>query len=89
MTDHLWVIDVLQEGTATLETHDGRLVAVPAARLPVGAREGHVVRVSTGDTGQPVRILADPAATEAALARSAAQLAHRAGAPDPTGDITL
>ncbi len=87
-----WVVDVIEEDAATLEREDGSLVTVPRSRLPAGTVAGEVLQVTTapGDDTRPVTLERDPAATAAALRRSAEQVRRPRGTrPDPGGDITL
>jgi hypothetical protein len=43
---HTWVVNVIEDGSASIEI-DGRMVTpVPAWMLPEGAREGDVLSVS-------------------------------------------
>ena len=78
-----WVIDAIEEGTASVEVPGGTMVQLPASILPKGAKQGQVVRVS---------LEIDETATREALARSAAQVKKGSEASrkrDPGGDITL
>lgn len=85
-----YVVDSIEEGVAALEGESG-LLHLPLAQLPAGVREGQVLavlRVPSG-AGHELRIRIDPAATEAALARSRAQLGALPRQNDPGGDIVL
>ncbi len=87
-----WVVDAIEEDAATLEREDGSLLTVPRAALPAGTVAGEVLRVTTapGDDAHPLTLERDPAATAAALRRSAEQVRRPRGTrPDPRGDITL
>lgn len=87
---HTWVIDVIEEGSASIEI-DGRLVTpVPAWMLPEGAREGDVLSVThtRKDAKSTLVIEIDPEAKEKALARSAKQV-RGTGRNDRGGDIKL
>jgi hypothetical protein len=78
-----WVVDALEENSASIEVEGGAMIHIPQALLPSGAREGDVLRVT---------IEVDAAATKQALDASAAQVkkARDASAKrDPGGDITL
>jgi hypothetical protein len=78
-----WVIDAIEERTASIELPGGRMVQLPIDVLPKGARQGQVLRVTFEvDTG----------ATKAALDQSAAQVRKGSEASkkrDPGGDIGL
>ncbi len=67
------------EGEAAVLVADGREWSVPAAWLPESAREGDRLRVS---------LEADPSATEAARAKTAAHRA-RLARDDDGGDFSL
>ena len=78
-----WVIDTIEEGTASIELPDGEMVQLPASILPKGAKPGLVLRAT---------LEIDEAGTKEALARSAAQVKQGSEASkkrDPGGDITL
>lgn len=90
-TNRTWTVDAIEEGVAAVEEDGARVVHVPAWILPPGTREGDVLTVSreAGEGGEAVlRIRVDPAATQAALERSKAQLGLLASR-DPGGDIVL
>ncbi len=83
MSAQQWVIDLIEEGTASIELPDGRMVSLPVAVLPRGARGGQILRVT---------IELDPEATKHALDASRAQVekGRRASRKrDPGGDIIL
>lgn len=78
-----WTIDTIEEGTASVELPDGKVITVPAAILPKAARAGQILRVT---------IELDPAATRQARADSAAQVKKGRDASrkrDKGGDIVL
>jgi len=78
-----WVIDAIEEGTASIELPGGKMVQLPASILPKGAKQGQVLRAS---------LEIDEAGTKEALARSAAQVKKGSEASkkrDPGGDIAL
>jgi hypothetical protein len=86
-----WRIDEMEGDVASVEV-DGRLVDVPRAILPAGAREDWILAVevdAAADGASTVRIAYDRAATEAALARSREQLRRIPKQDDPGGDIHL
>lgn len=76
-----WVVDAIEESTASVEVDGDRMITVPQAMLPRGTREGHVLRVT---------IEIDEAATERALKESEAQVKKGSKrGNDPGGDIVL
>ena len=46
----VWVVDQMEEGTASIEVDGDRMITVPRRMLPNGVREGHVLRVTIDDT---------------------------------------
>ena len=77
----VWVVDQLEESTASIEVDGDRMITVPQRMLPKGVREGQVLRVT---------IEIDEAGTQKALRKSAAQVRQgNTGGDDPGGDITL
>jgi hypothetical protein len=87
---HTWVVDVIEDGSASIEI-DGRMVTpVPAWMLPEGVREGDVLSVShtRKEATSSLMIEIDREAKEKALARSAKQVGRK-GKNDPGGDIKL
>jgi Protein of unknown function (DUF3006) len=87
---HTWIIDVIEDGSASIEV-DGRAVTpIPEWLLPEGAKEGDVLAV-THDRQQGRSALVienDPAAKKKALDRSAQQVSRKSKA-DRGGDIQL
>jgi hypothetical protein len=78
-----WVIDAIEEQTASVELPDGKLVQLSTSLLPKGAKAGQVLQVT---------FEIDTAATRQATAESAAQAKKGSEASkkrDPGGDITL
>jgi len=87
---HVWVVDVIEEGSASIEV-DGRSVTpIPAWLLPEGVREGDVLSVShdRGEGKSALVIETDPEAKKKALDRSAQQVSRKSK-NDPGGDIAL
>ena len=87
---HTWVIDVVEDGSASVEI-DGRVVTpMPAWMLPEGAREGDVLAVThTRKEGKSSLVIEiDAGAKKKALAKSARQVSRK-GKNDPGGDIRL
>jgi hypothetical protein len=87
---HMWVVDVIEDGSASIEV-DGRSVTpIPAWLLPEGVREGDVLSV-THDRGvgkSALVIETDPQARKKALDRSAKQVARKS-TNDPGGNVQL
>ena len=76
-----WVIDAIEEGMASVEVDGGKMITVPHAALPKGAKAGDVITLDI-----------DHAATRQAVAESAAQVAKGKAASrkrDKGGDIAL
>lgn len=89
-----WVVDSIEESTASVEVDGKSMITVPQSLLPSGARQGHLLRVKRDRSADGKRstltIEIDEAATKRALAASAAQVKKGAKSPDdPGGDINL
>lgn len=87
---HTWVVDVIEDGSASIEI-DGRMVTpVPAWMLPEGVREGDVLSVThtRKDAKSTLVIEIDAKGKEKALARSAKQVRGTAK-NDRGGNIKL
>lgn len=87
---HIWVVDVIEDGSASIEI-DGRMVTpVPAWMLPEGVREGDVLSVThtRKDAKSTLVIEIDAKGKEKALARSAKQVRGTAK-NDRGGNIKL
>lgn len=74
----VWVIDQIENGTASVEVNGKTFVTMPVEVLPKGVREGDVLRAT---------IVHDPAEQARRLARSATQVAK--GGKGGKGDIKL
>ena len=87
---HTWVVDVIEDGSASIEV-DGRTVTpIPAWMLPEGVKEGDVLSV-THDRGQgnsTLAIVSDPKAKKKALDKSAKQISRKSK-NDRGGDVQL
>jgi hypothetical protein len=78
-----WVVDEIEEQTASIELAGGKMISVPLAILPAGVKSGDVLRAT---------IEIDAHATSQALADSAAQVKRGSDASrrrDPGGDVVL
>lgn len=94
MPSRTWTIDGLEEDSARIEENGSTILTVPRWLLPPDAKEGQLLSVTRTGTGAQVTvtIAIDLAATSAALARSADQVARIAKASrkrDPGGDVSL
>ena len=87
---HIWVVDIIEDGSASIEV-DGRSVTpIPEWMLPEGVKEGDVLSV-THDRGQgksELVIETDPEAKRKALDRSERQVSRKSK-NDRGGDIQL
>ena len=87
---HIWVVDVIEDGSASIEV-DGRTVTpIPQWMLPEGVKEGDVLSV-THDRKQgksELVIETDPEAKKKALDRSERQVSRKSK-NDRGGDIQL
>ena len=89
-SSHTWVIDVIEDGSASIEV-DGRSVTpIPQWMLPVGVKEGDVLAV-THEREEGKSILAirvDAEAKKKAIDRSVRQVSRKSR-KDRGGDIQL
>ena len=87
---HTWIVDVMEDGSASIEV-DGRTVTpIPVWLLPEGVREGDVLAV-THDRGEGRSALVienDPEAKKKALEKSAKQVSRKSK-NDRGGDVQL
>jgi len=87
---HTWIVDVIEEGSASIEV-DGRTVTpIPQWLLPQGVREGDVLSVThdRGEGKSALLIETDPEARKKALDRSVKQVARKSK-NDRGGDVSL
>jgi hypothetical protein len=87
---HTWVLDVIEDGAASIEV-DGRTVTpIPQWMLPEGAKEGDVLSVThERKEGKSVLIIeTDPEAKRKMLDRSEKQVSRKSK-NDRGGDIQL
>jgi hypothetical protein len=87
---HTWIVDVIEDGSASIEV-DGRTVTpVPQWMLPEGVREGDVLAVThdRGEGKSALLIETDPEAKKKALDRSAKQVSRKS-TNDRGGDVNL
>lgn len=89
-SSHTWIIDVIEDGSASIEV-DGRSVTpIPQWMLPSGAKEGDVLAVThEREEGKSVlAIRVDPEAKNKAMDRSVKQVSRKTKG-DRGGDIQL
>lgn len=87
---HIWVVDVIEDGSASIEV-DGRTVTpIPQWMLPEGVKEGDVLAVTHDRRpGKSELVIeTDPEAKKKALDRSEKQV-RRKTKNDLGGDIQL
>jgi hypothetical protein len=87
---HTWIVDVIEDGSASIEV-DGRTVTpIPQWILPEGVKEGDVLSVShdRGEGKSALLIETDPEGKRKALDRSAKQVSRKSKG-DKGGDIRL
>lgn len=87
---HTWIVDVIEDGSASIEV-DGRSVTpIPQWMLPEGVREGDVLSVTHDrkEGKSALLIETDPDAKRKALDRSVKQVAEKSK-NDRGGDISL
>ena len=87
---HTWIVDVIEDGSASIEV-DGRSVTpIPEWLLPQGVKEGDVLSVThdRGEGKSALLIETDPSAKKKALDRSAKQVLRKSR-NDRGGDVQL
>ncbi len=87
---HRWIVDVIEDGSASIEV-DGRSVTpIPEWLLPQGVKEGDVLSVTHDrrEGKSALLIETDPEAKKKALDRSAKQVSRKSR-KDGGGDIQL
>ncbi|HEY3744692.1 MAG TPA: DUF3006 domain-containing protein [Gemmatimonadaceae bacterium] len=87
---HTWIVDVIEDGSASIEV-DGRSVTpIPQWMLPEGVREGDVLSVTHDrkEGKSALLIETDPDAKRKALDRSVKQITKKSR-NDRGGDISL
>jgi hypothetical protein len=87
---HIWIVDVIEDGSASIEV-DGRTVTpIPQWMLPEGAKEGDVLAVThERKEGKSMLIIeTDPDARKKVMDRSVKQVSRKSR-NDRGGDIQL
>jgi hypothetical protein len=87
---HMWVVDVIEDGSASIEVDGRSITPIPAWLLPEGVKEGDVLSVThdRGEGKSALVIETDPEAKKKALDKSAKQLSRKSK-NDRGGDIQL
>jgi hypothetical protein len=89
-SQHTWVVDVVEDGSASIEV-DGRTVTpIPEWMLPVGVKEGDVLSVThdRGEGRSALVIETDMAGKKKAMDRSSKQVSRKSRS-DKGGDVQL
>lgn len=89
-SSHTWIIDVIEDGSASIEV-DGRSVTpIPEWMLPVGVKEGDMLAVTheRAEGKSILQIRVDSEAKKTAMDRSVRQVSRKAK-KDRGGDIQL
>src|SRR6476619_5667849 len=76
---HTWIVDVIEDGSASIEV-DGRSVTpIPEWMLPQGVKEGDVLSVThdRGEGKSTLMIENDPGARKKAVAKSVKQVSRK------------
>lgn len=87
---HTWIVDVIEDGSASIEV-DGRTVtSIPEWMLPEGVKEGDVLSVTHDrkEGKSALLIETDPEGKRKALGRSEKQVARKSK-NDRGGDVRL
>jgi hypothetical protein len=87
---HVWVVDVIEDGSASIEVDGRAITPIPAWILPVGVKEGDVMSVNhdRAEGRSALVIETDPEAKKKALNKSSKQVSRKSKR-DPGGDIQL
>jgi DUF3006 family protein len=87
---HTWVVDVIEDGSASIEVDGHTVTPIPQWMLPEGVKEGDVLSVTHDRKEGKSKLLieTDPAAKKKALERSERQVSRKPK-NDRGGDIQL
>jgi hypothetical protein len=87
---HTWIIDVIEDGSASIEVDGQSITPIPQWLLPEGAREGDVLSVTHDrKKGRSALLIeTDPQAKQKALEKSKKQVSRKSK-NDRSGDVTL
>lgn len=87
---HIWVVDVIEDGSASIEVDGRTITSIPEWMLPEGVKEGDVLSVThERREGRSALVIEnDPEAKTKALDRSEKQVSRKSK-NDRGGDIQL
>jgi hypothetical protein len=87
---HTWIVDVIEDGSASIEVDGQSITPIPQWLLPEGAREGDVLSVTHDrkEGRSALLIETDPQAKQKALEKSKKQVSRKSK-NDRSGDVTL
>lgn len=87
---HQWIVDVIEDGSASIEVDGKTVTPIPQWMLPEGAKEGDVLSVTHDrERGRSALLIeTDPQARKKALDKSAKQVSRKSKT-DRGGDIQL
>ena len=87
---HVWIVDVIEDGSASIEVDGRAITPIPAWLLPDGVKEGDVLSVDHDrEEGRSALVIeTDPEAKKKALSKSSKQVSRKSKR-DRGGDIQL
>lgn len=87
---HQWIVDVIEDGSASIEVDGKTVTPIPQWMLPEGVKEGDVLSVTHDrERGKSALLIeTDPQARKKALDKSAKQVSRKSKT-DRGGDIQL
>jgi hypothetical protein len=87
---HQWIVDVIEDGSASIEVDGKTVTPIPQWILPEGVKEGDVLSVTHDrERGKSALLIeTDPQARKKALDKSAKQVSRKSKT-DRGGDIQL
>jgi hypothetical protein len=87
---HIWIVDVIEDGSASIEVDGRTITPIPEWMLPEGVKEGDVLSVTHDrKPGKSELVIeTDPEAKKKALSRSEKQVSRKSK-NDRGGDIQL
>jgi hypothetical protein len=87
---HTWIVDVIEDGSASIEVDGQSITPIPQWLLPEGAREGDVLSVTHDrkEGRSALLIETDTQAKQKALEKSKKQVSTKSK-NDRGGDVTL
>ena len=89
-SSHIWIVDVIEDGSASIEVDGRTITSIPEWMLPEGVKEGDVLSVmhDRKQGRSELVIETDPEAKKKALDRSERQVSRKSK-NDRGGDIQL